>query len=389
MTNARIVLALAVALLITCPALAAPEKSMGKKATSCPAAERVDNMVQGLTLTDAQKASLDSVKKDLAPKLAAAAKNMHVLTPEQKKARAAARAAGKTGEEIDQAVDAAVKLSDEQKAKLAAAKKQISALHKELRQKVLAVLTPEQQKQLKKGNSSAQAIDFGTLRAAKVNAATSEVMKVSNEGFVAMRAIRAARIAIFYGEPKVAVEILGKAKEALDAASKDEAMVISDMKTTGGAKAAHAKTLAGDKTAHQKTTAAAMKAMKWIPIDGQISLADTYVPTPEKTKHVAQANEHLKNSRAKEAVEELRLGNIDVTYTYVMMPLTATTQCLADAMQLAKEHKYYEANLALKAAEDGVIVNSVSLVDTVDYKRAPKDHAKKSSQSEKHEKQDK
>ncbi|MGO8744995.1 MAG: YfdX family protein [Thermoguttaceae bacterium] len=329
------------------------------------------------------------MKKDFAPKLAAAAKDLHVLTPEQKKACAAARAAGKTGEEIDQAVDAAVKLTDEQKAKLAAAKKEISALHKDLRQKVLAVLTPEQQKQLKKANSSAPATAFGTLRAAKLNAATSEVMKVSNEGFAAMRAIRAARIAIFDGEPKVAVEILGKAKEALDAASKDESIVISDMKTTAGAKATHEKTPAGDKTAHQKTTAAAMKAMKWIPIDGQISLADTYVPTPEKTTHVTKANDHLKNGRAKEAVEELRLGNINVTYTYVMMPLTATTQCLADAMQLATEHKFYEANLALKAAEDGLIVNSVSLVDTVDYKSAPKDHAKKSAQSEKNEKQKK
>ncbi|MGO8744997.1 MAG: hypothetical protein ACLQNE_03310 [Thermoguttaceae bacterium] len=58
-------------------------------------------------------------------------------------------------------------------------------------------------------------------------------------------------------------------------------------------------------------------------------------------------------------------------------------------MQLVKEHKYYEANVALKAAEDGLIVTSVSLVDTVDYKSAPKDHAKKSSQSEKNEKQKK
>jgi hypothetical protein len=67
----------------------------------------------------------------------------------------------------------------------------------------------------------------------------------------------------------------------------------------------------------------------------------------------------------------------------------AEVSCLADAMQLAKEHKYYEANLALKAGEDGVIANSVSLVDTVDYKSVPKDHAKKSSQSEKNEKQKK
>ena len=168
---------------------------------------------------------------------------------------------------------------------------------------------------------------------------------------------------------------MGKAKDALDAASKDEAMLISEMKT-----------LAGDKTAHGTTTAAATPATTWIPIDGQISLADTYVPTPEKKEHIAKANEHFKSGRAKEAVEELRLGEIDVTYTRVMMPLTATKKCLADAMQLATEHKYYEANLSLKAAEDGVIVDSVGLAEVPQDKSGLKDQTKKTSPTDKNEK---
>ena len=201
-----------------------------------------------------------------------------------------------------------------------------------------------------------------------VSAAAQEVMKVSKDGFLAMRAIRAARIAIFNGEPKEAVEIMGKAKAALDAASKDESLVVSDLKT-----------LAGNKAAHGTTTTTATPATTWIPIDGQISLADTYVPTPEKKEHIAKANEHLKSGRAKEAIEELRLGEIDVTYSRVMMPLTATKKCLADAMQLAEEHKYYEANLSLKAAEDGVIIDSVGLADTPQDKVGPKDQTKKGS----------
>ena len=152
---------------------------------------------------------------------------------------------------------------------------------------------------------------------AKVSAAAKEVMKVSKDGFLAMRAIRAARIAIFNGEPKVAVEIMGKAKTALDAAAKDESIFISDMKTLTGNKAAHG-------TTRPERNATATQAGNWIPIDGQISLADTYVPTPEKKAHIAKANEHFKNGRAKEAVEELRLGEIDVTYSRVLMPLTAT-----------------------------------------------------------------
>ena len=52
-------------------------------------------------------------------------------------------------------------------------------------------------------------------------------------------------------------------------------------------------------------------------------------------------------------------------------------------MQLVKEHKYYEANVALKAAEDGLIVTSVSLVDTVDYKSAKGPRQKELAEREK------
>jgi len=45
------------------------------------------------------------------------------------------------------------------------------------------------------------------------------------------------------------------------------------------------------------------------------------------------------------------------------MPLKETETRLATATNLTKEHKYYEANLALKAAEDGIVLDSVSLLE--------------------------
>ena len=154
MRTARIALTLVVALLITCPALAAGKKCEVKKAAACPAAQRVDKMVQGLTLTDDQKASLTAVKKEYGPKLVAAIKKMDVKTPDQKKAFAAAakeaKAAGKTGKDVSQAANAAVTLTDEQKTQLGDPKKEIGALEKALRKKVMAVLTPEQKQELKK-----------------------------------------------------------------------------------------------------------------------------------------------------------------------------------------------------------------------------------------------
>ena len=108
----------------------------------------------GLTLTAEQKAKMDELCKDLGPKLMTIMKKMDTLTPEQKKAQAeamkAARDAGKKGKEAADAVAAALKLTDEQKAKQAEMRKEMAPLEKELREKVMAVLTSEQKEQLKK-----------------------------------------------------------------------------------------------------------------------------------------------------------------------------------------------------------------------------------------------
>lgn len=202
--------------------------------------------------------------------------------------------------------------------------------------------------------------DLGTQPTAKVKAAVQavqEVMKASKDGFAAMRDIRAARIAIFNGDPQKAIEMMGQAQTALDTASKDESMFVSDVKTVAGAKAA-ADIVKADAT-------------DWIPIDGQVTLAETFVPTAENKQHIAKANEHFKSGRAKEAIEELRLGNIDVNYTRVLISLGATKQCVADATRLAEEQKYYEANLALKTAEDAIIVDSVGLAGVPASKSEP------------------
>ena len=159
MRSARVVLTLAVVLLMASALAAAPKKGKGKKekkAPPCPAAQRVERMLTGLTLTEDQQAKLGEIKKEFGPKLMELMKKMDVFTPEQKKARAeaakAAKAAGKKGKEAREAVEAAVQLTDEQKAAMAEAKKQMGPLQKELTQKVLAVLTPEQKEQLKKAH---------------------------------------------------------------------------------------------------------------------------------------------------------------------------------------------------------------------------------------------
>ena len=157
MRSARTVLTLALVLVMATALAAAPKKGKGKKgkkAPPCPAAQRVDRMLSGVELTDEQKTKLGEIKKEFGPKLMEVMKKMDVLTPEQKKARAAAakeaKAAGKKGKEAREAIDAAVKMTEEQKDKIAEVRKEMRPLEKELREQVLAVLTDEQKQQVKK-----------------------------------------------------------------------------------------------------------------------------------------------------------------------------------------------------------------------------------------------
>jgi Spy/CpxP family protein refolding chaperone len=116
---------------------------------------RVDMMVMGLTLTDVQKTKVAELKKEYDPKFKESREKLDsILTEEQKKARKEAvdkaRADGKQGKEAWDAAVAAVKLTPEQQKKMDEAKKASDALDKEVREKVEALLTPEQKEQQKK-----------------------------------------------------------------------------------------------------------------------------------------------------------------------------------------------------------------------------------------------
>lgn len=160
----RTVLTLALALLIAGSALAA-EKRKGKAAKKPPAPTiEALRMVEKLDLTADQKAKIEELKKEFGPKVAEAAKKLdEILTAEQKQARAeaskTAKAAGKKGKEAQQAVDEAMKLTDEQKDKMAEARKAMAALQKEIRGKVMDLLTAEQKENLKKAQKGGKKAD--------------------------------------------------------------------------------------------------------------------------------------------------------------------------------------------------------------------------------------
>ncbi len=152
------VLALLAALMIA-GNLCAAEKKKGEAKKARHAEWKAPTWLAKVNLTAEQKEKIKAVAKELAPKRAELGKKMQaILTDEQKAAKTdalkQAKADGKSPKETRALVEAAVKLTDEQKAKMAEVHKQMEVLSKELREKIMPILTPEQQEQLKKARAA-------------------------------------------------------------------------------------------------------------------------------------------------------------------------------------------------------------------------------------------
>ncbi|MBK8399804.1 MAG: YfdX family protein [Propionivibrio sp.] len=175
------------------------------------------------------------------------------------------------------------------------------------------------------------------------------LLKFSETGNSAMHAIRIARFDIFNGNPQAAIKEMESAQSFFNQAEKEaptfdtKITVLVDGKAAGSTEQKH-------------------EAMS-IPFDGQLLLADNFVMTPEKKAHIDKANGHFRNGDHAKAVEELRLGEIDINYSRFWVPITQSKAHLATAIKLASDNKYYEANLALKAIDDSVKIDTVSLRD--------------------------
>lgn len=189
------------------------------------------------------------------------------------------------------------------------------------------------------------------------DASGAALMKFSQDGNDAVREITAARVAIFDANTKGAADLLNKAKASMAKAEADAPSF--DVKTTVSV---------GGK--NLGTTSDNEKA-QLVPVDGQLVLADDFVSTPEKAAHINKANEHLRNGKKEEALKELRLGEVAVMYNRAWLPIAATVKHLDQAKKLMDEHKYYEANLALKAIGDGMTFDSVTLTEAPGHAQAP------------------
>jgi Spy/CpxP family protein refolding chaperone len=130
---------------------AKPKSTRGPKAT-----QRVLGKIE---IADDQKEKIAAIDQQFAEELAALTKaRADILTTEQKKAEkdanTANKAASKTGSEAKKAIDTALNLTDEQKAKMKEWQKSQTEFNGKVVEALKKVLTPEQQEKLPKSGES-------------------------------------------------------------------------------------------------------------------------------------------------------------------------------------------------------------------------------------------
>lgn len=229
----------------------------------------------------------------------------------------------------------------------------------------------------------------------QLSAHDQEVVKLSNEGLSAMQAVHAARIAIFDSNPKMAEQLLNKAQSSLTAASKDATTLKGETKTAnnGSSNSGSSNNASSDQSANSTKTAdngskGADNKADYVAIDGRMSMADGFVVTPTSNSNDngqdAKGGQTTAQSNKDDANVNVQLAAVDATFTRLMMPLQTTTQHVDAAVKLVSQQKYYEANQALKAAEEGLVIDVVALegVPTGSPQKGGDNHAKSSSQSQ-------
>ncbi len=187
--------------------------------------------------------------------------------------------------------------------------------------------------------------------AAEPGRAGDSLAQVSEDGFAGMRAVGAARLAIFDGRLQEATEILKRAEFLLNKAATQQ-------------KALNAAAGVSRDPNLAEVSKRAQHA-DLVPIDAQLVLADNFVMTPAKREHIAKANEHFKKKERKQALARLKQGEIDVAYTRTFVPVGTVLKHVRQAERLMRESQYYEANIALKAADDSLVFDTVALRDPI------------------------
>ncbi|WP_230042103.1 YfdX family protein [Escherichia coli] len=173
--------------------------------------------------------------------------------------------------------------------------------------------------------------DKGVLTASQMKS----VENIAIAGNEAMQNIQLARVALFNGDTGAAKKYLLMANEK-----------INDDKTDWKK---------FEKKTHKKMV---IDSDGYVIINASMSVNEKFQSADVKKQTINNVNKKIEAGDKKGAIETLRLAGISVVENLDLMPLQQTRNDIQKAISLFKEGKYYQANLVLLSAEQGIIVDS-------------------------------
>jgi hypothetical protein len=178
----------------------------------------------------------------------------------------------------------------------------------------------------------------------------------SQDGAKAFTYIDLARLDIFDGQTAKAQQDVQQAEAMLSKAKSDDTVFTkaeSELKVPAGT------TQRGPANATPSTT-----PISWLPVSGFIAVDEDYTANGAKKAGVAKADTQVQQGNTKQALDTLKLHDVDVSFVEHVAPLDATIKGVQQAATLLSQNHFFAANQALKGVDDGVRVDMQTYVGT-------------------------
>jgi len=168
----------------------------------------------------------------------------------------------------------------------------------------------------------------------------SELVKVSEDTMLSMRNVNDARLALFNGQ--------------LDTARTDVDAALTRINT------------AVDEAEDYALDVKAPEKDDWyVPFDTRVTMVDTYERSDAKgdaAKDQAKKHtKHMQKGAKSDTTDVLKLSEVDFAVSAGLVPVKFAQQQIIDAARLIDKGDYYEANIALKAVDDAILVQTVAV----------------------------
>lgn len=198
--------------------------------------------------------------------------------------------------------------------------------------------------------------DNGTMSAAQQQA-EHDFSKFSQDGMKAFQDIDNARLEIFEAQTGKAKQDVQEAQALLQKAQSDNTVFMkaeSELKAPPGQR---------QRSSGANATPSATQ-VAWLPINSSMVIDEDYLGNPGKAAGVNEADKNIQNGDKKQAMDALKLHDVDVSFIVQAAPLQATIQGVSEAASDMQQGHYFAANAALKKVDDGVRLDDESYVGT-------------------------